>query len=788
MADNFFGFDTKFPSSVLGRKALDEDFFTADVEDEYDALNDETFGQAANDDWEEAHEKLSELIIKKNDLGNSVFDDSLLENDESQDEIVSKSISQLGLEDDLDDPAIMTVARNCHLGHLRSAYRSSSPPPPAILETEDCGSPKTHSIWSATPKDSGIPSLLQSLSHSSSSISHHDSPNFLNSGSDNVFITPTKPMAWRAEELERDLLSSSKKESIHSSGSSWPQIPQLPNHHNVINKAPSPRFINNLNKVLTREEVERQLHSDMRMRFPGNVPNFPPPRLIPPALQSAMISPIGSARANNINAPNHSSPVPLQSVRGPLIRNNCPVPEQFFMNARMNMMLNQRPMRGPLPNLPPGFNPSNLNMNHSKLATIPSRSISHPLLNKQFQFPMVVYNNYYENGDGKHLAMEIEDDYAGLMTQKEKEWLKRIQLLQLTSENPYVEDYYFTTQVARRCRKKFTENATKSGGSSGDAPELILPETTKHESRTFVPTQFEGSLGKLQAVSVNFPRKVLDITVTRPLEDDEGKVVTNQSLMRYRRLLLDIEKLYQYLLEIEDEERRILAKPECEGGQHRANIAKLTKDIFTGLFNETSEDNFQNIMTIRKGRSLVMRVFKIFNVEQQLQCLVFLFHYLPFVLKKDVNDLILVQHAKMITDTIQTFSLVDLVRLGEALNVDASSESLKIKEKGNFTNAFKSQFGSSVICSMLMRAENLYSGFDLFETDTQERWKKIILVIVESLCNLSNSSIAVPVIPCMNLLSHFERFAVDKDKLDLLLEKLAIFVTNKKSEDAKKGV
>ncbi|GFV07531.1 hypothetical protein TNCV_886491, partial [Trichonephila clavipes] len=54
------------------------------------------------------------------------------------------------------------------------------------------------------------------------------------------------------------------------------------------------------------------------------------------------------------------------------------------------------------------------------------------------------------------------------------------------------------TQVARRCRKKFTENATKSGGS-GDAPELILPETTKHESRTFVPTQFEGSLGKLLA-------------------------------------------------------------------------------------------------------------------------------------------------------------------------------------------------------------------------------------------------------------------------------------------------
>ncbi|KAF8764462.1 Protein PAT1 like protein [Argiope bruennichi] len=710
--------------------------------------------------------------------------------DESQNEIVTKSISQLGLEDDLDDPAIMTVARNCHsLAHLRPSYRSASPPPPAILETEDCGSPKTHSIWSTTPKDSGISSFLQSLNPSSSSIPHKDTPMYLNSASDNVFITPTK--AWRAEELEKDLLSTAKKESIQTSSGSWPQVPSvLPNNHqNAINKLSSPRFPNNLgqnrNKVavdrmLTREEVERHLHSDMRMRFPGGVPNFPPPQLIPPALQSSVISPIGSSRGNSINGPNQSSPVPLRPIRGPLIGNN-PVPDRFFINARMNMMHNQLPLRGPMPNLPPGFNPSNLGMNHSKLLSLPPRSIAHPLLNKHFQFPLLVYNSYYENEDGKHMAHEMEDEYAGLMTQKEKEWLIRIQMLQLKSENPYVEDYYFTTQVARRCRKKFTENASKNGG---DAPEVILPETTKHESRTFVPTQFEGSLGKLQAVSVNFPRKVLDITVTRPLEDEEGKVVTNQSLLRYRRLLLDIEKLYCYLLEIEDEERRILAKPESESGQHLVNIAKLTKDIFTGLFNE-SDDYFQNIMTIRKGRSLVMRVFKIFNVEQQVQCLVFLLLYLPVILKKDFNDHILIQNIKVISDAIQKFSLTHLVKLGETLNNSASPEPTKMKEKGNFINAFKNKFGSTVVCAMLMRAESLYCGFDLFETDIQNRWLKVIKNIVECLCTVSNSSLAAPVIPCINLLSHFQRFPVDKDKLDLLQEKIEIFVTNSKPEDIK---
>ncbi|GIY77920.1 protein PAT1 homolog 1 [Caerostris darwini] len=800
MADNFFGFDAELPSTVLGRKAIGDEFLTADVEDEYDALNDETFGQANNDDWEEAHEKLSELIIKKNDCDEpydhtsdslySFANDSLLENDESQNfQVVSKSISQLGLEDDLDDPAIMTIARNCHgLDHLRSSFRSSSPPPPAILETEDCGSPKTHSIWSTTPKDSGISSFLHSVDRSSNSSSLQDKPSLLSPATDNVFITPKK--AWRVEELEKDLLSSSKKEPNHSSSSNWPPVPQVipSNHQNAINKV-LPRFPNNfpqnlnkipVDKILTREEVERHLHSDIRMRFPGSapVPFCQPPRLIPPVLQPTMISHIGSPRqVNNMPGLNQSSPVPVQPVRGPLIGNNCPVPDRYFVNARMNMMHNQLPMRGPLPKFPPGFNPSNINMNHSKLLNLPPRSIAHPLLNKQFQFPVMVYNNYYENDNAIYKYQDTEDEYAGLMTQREKEWLVKIQMLQLKSENPYVEDYYFTTQVARRCRKRYSESSTKTG----DAPEVILPETTKHESRAFVPIQFEGSLGKLQAVSVNFPRKVLDIIVTRPLEDEEGKVVTNLSLLRYRRLLLDIEKLYMLLLEIEDEERRILAKPESEGGPHRANIAKYKTDIFTGLLHETSDDHFQNIMTVRKGRSLFMRVFNLFNVEQQSQCLVFLFRCLPIVLRKDVNDNFLVQHVKMMADAIQKFTLSHLVKLGEALDNCVPTEPLKAKEKSNLIPAFKNQFGSTMVCVMLLRAESLYSGYDLFETEIQERWKKIIFAIAEYLCIIPNSSIVTPLVPCGNLLSHFERFGVDNDKLDLLREKLKIFVKETKN-------
>lgn len=39
------------------------------------------------------------------------------------------------------------------------------------------------------------------------------------------------------------------------------------------------------------------------------------------------------------------------------------------------------------------------------------------------------------------------DDYAGLMTQKEKDWIIKIQLLQLQTDNPYIDDYYYTVSL-----------------------------------------------------------------------------------------------------------------------------------------------------------------------------------------------------------------------------------------------------------------------------------------------------------------------------------------------------
>lgn len=41
------------------------------------------------------------------------------------------------------------------------------------------------------------------------------------------------------------------------------------------------------------------------------------------------------------------------------------------------------------------------------------------------------------------------DPYSNLMTQKEKEWVTKIQMMQLQSTDPYLDDYYY--QVCSSC-------------------------------------------------------------------------------------------------------------------------------------------------------------------------------------------------------------------------------------------------------------------------------------------------------------------------------------------------
>ena len=137
-----------------------------------------------------------------------------------------------------------------------------------------------------------------------------------------------------------------------------------------------------------------------------------------------------------------------------------------------------------------------------------------------------------------HHHYSEEDEYAGLMISRERQWIINIQLQQLKDEN----DYYYT--VHRQKKKALEEGIDLKKGrqfffgeeeededSEDDENNENRPLTNrilrrddetqlllKSESASldsprdkYRPQQYENSLGKLQAVTVKAPRKIIDV-------------------------------------------------------------------------------------------------------------------------------------------------------------------------------------------------------------------------------------------------------------------------------------
>ncbi|CAH0404430.1 unnamed protein product [Chilo suppressalis] len=215
----------------------------------------------------------------------------------------------------------------------------------------------------------------------------------------------------------------------------------------------------------------------------------------------------------------------------------------------------------------------------------------HPMLNNRTMFNNQFVNNQIFNqrlngtmnstlnGDDSSGCSD-SDEYAGLMTQREKQWLINIQMLQLNTGTPYIHDFYYTVFLERQASKekeglKEAHKANQqnhpfySGGVKQETHTRERHNSNRHNStsedsapRTYVPAQFENSLGKLQCGSVTAPRKIIDVEVvgtdTRPPSRAPSRASTTnpnevpRELKRTKQLLLDIEALYTILLRLEE--------------------------------------------------------------------------------------------------------------------------------------------------------------------------------------------------------------------------------------------
>ncbi|XP_062588086.1 protein PAT1 homolog 2-like, partial [Saccostrea cucullata] len=100
------------------------------------------------------------------------------------------------------------------------------------------------------------------------------------------------------------------------------------------------------------------------------------------------------------------------------------------------------------------------------------------------------YYHYNPEEDRKRSV----DAYAGLMTQKEKDWIIKIQLIQLQTENPYLDDFYYTTySLKKKAEERLKRQQNGVMDDKDQELNLIIPAMAKLETKPYRPGTLKHS-------------------------------------------------------------------------------------------------------------------------------------------------------------------------------------------------------------------------------------------------------------------------------------------------------
>jgi len=312
----------------------------------------------------------------------------------------------------------------------------------------------------------------------------------------------------------------------------------------------------------------------------------------------------------------------------------------------------------------------------------------------------------------KHYASS-EDEYAGLMSQRDKQWIINIQLNQLKCDNPYVDDYYYTMYQAKR--EAENNEDSKAGG------QLLLNESMDHSSYT--PTQFENSLGKLQVVTVKAPRQIIDVGVVRSTDSPvshtaqqlhegspaPGAVVVEQGHKKqgsdYKQVLIQIEVLYMALLDLESDQLKLSALP--TGAPLREQVSSDEEThlhlLQSGL---SSSDWLADCLAVPKGRSLVLRALSHLTPSKRTAILHILLGKLHLLARGDKEDAkwwgVLAKH----------------IALESRDSLESGAAALLSLKRKTMMSLLTISLGSSVILTMVLKA-SLANGGDNLNIWTQ---------------------------------------------------------------------
>ncbi|KAM3913002.1 protein PAT1 homolog 1 [Leptodactylus fuscus] len=352
-----------------------------------------------------------------------------------------------------------------------------------------------------------------------------------------------------------------------------------------------------------------------------------------------------------------------------------------------------------------------------------------------------------------HSEAYRRDPYAGLMLQREKEWVCRIQLLQLQSTDPYHDDFYYQNYF-EKLEKLSSSQDRPSEGPKKERTKLITPQVAKLE-HTYKPVQFEGSLGKLTVSSVNNPRKMIDAVATHRSDEEETR--EKQVRDKRRQTLVIIEKAFSVLLELEDFERRFSLcceddEREALTEERRQKLQQLCDILKVKEGSErAAEEQIIQIMCIRKGKRLVARIFPFLPLQQCTSLISTATHSLPFLIKKDIQDQILPCLASPSGLVVSQLS-------GSAVN---SMLQCFCGSSQQLTAVLQNKFGLTLLCQILDRGEELMSS-ECPTALNQSLWTPLVAQVAHCLLQIQANSLPQPLCSPVTALLHFSRYLDDQ--------------------------
>ncbi|XP_003707961.1 protein associated with topo II related - 1 isoform X1 [Megachile rotundata] len=680
MADFFFGFATSLANSSLEDGLdypLDDDI---GEEEEYDALNDETFGSEATiGDWEKDHEKLAEITESSRP--------------HHQNAIEKKN----GVHADIED----------NLSHLVLDEKEGIVPRPGVWD-----SPSTLSAPKPRPPLT-LPSTLTNV--------------------------------CTVEELEKGLIANKPPPGLNKPVQTQQQQQQQKSDGSLLFDSISapPRFPPGLGIP-----PPHPVSLPPNMRFPP--PQFVHPRLLPNQTGNVLRYPVGAHLM-----------LPHAAQRQPIHGSFCNTFPQPPPHSNLGHPPFLRPDHGMMP--PFSSNQSNQQQQqhsfpHSAGQRNQNRSFHHGEQQGNHQ-PFFKNNQHHRNYDRNnqrqyyyhHHCQGINgvtnsgeyDEYADLMSNREKQWLINIQLLQLNTNEPYVDDYYYTVFCDKKNKRNTNQDQKDKKQNSNDNNNGFYRDNRDREQQphhvltrpVYTPMQFENSLGKLQFASVIAPRKIIDMDVVPNSDPQLTTQIQQKDTKRTRQLLLEIERLYIIQLKIEDLHNplALLNDQQNQEGQNNSNSDKkttpeLVNAMLLSFLQHIQDDKLASMLSIRKGKTLLLRFLPyVSETEYRIQLEELwnaIFRGLAVIGRRD-SDLLISLHTEFQRwfNAVQNFGTI--LRLARSLS-DSVSQPIKIN---SLAFALTNKFGVSVIASMLEQAENLYPTDDSLSTE----WSSFIANIIETI-------------------------------------------------------